>query len=266
MSEVGFIGLGLLGFPMAKNLLDSGHALRVYNRTASKAEPLVAGGAKLAAKPSDVAVPGGVVVSVVWDDAALESIASSEGFLETLGKGGVHISMSTVSPECAKRVAKMHEARGCHYLEAPVFGRPEAAVARQLTIPMSGEKTVKDRAKPVLEGMGAQQIFDFGEAPGAAVAVKIAGNFLIISATRSMQESFSMAEKNGVDLKTLVHMLTTTLFPSPIYRSYGARLADKQPAMQSPIPLKDVGLFKQTAAAVGSPSPLVDRLLEMLKS
>jgi 3-hydroxyisobutyrate dehydrogenase-like beta-hydroxyacid dehydrogenase len=267
MSEtIGFIGLGLLGFPMAKNLLDSGYSLRVYNRTASKADPLVALGAKLAEKPEDAVVSGEVVVSVVWDDAALESIVTSEGFLEKLGKGGVHISMSTVSPECAKRVAKLHDARGCHYLEAPVFGVPAAATARQLTIPMSGEKAVKNRVKPILEALGGKNIFDFGDAPGAAVAVKIAGNFLIISAARSMNEAFSMAEKNGVDLKALVHMITTTLFSAPIYQSYGARLANKEPMLQSQIPLKDMGLFKQTAEAVGTPSAIVDRLLELLKS
>lgn len=267
MSEmIGFIGLGLLGFPMAKNLVDSGRSLRVYNRTAEKADPLVALGATRAEKPSEAVVSGGIVVSVVWDDAALESIVTSDGFLEKLGKGGVHISMSTVSPEAARRVAKLHEAHGCSYVEAPVFGRPEAAVARQLTIPMVGEKAAKTRVKPILEAMGGKNIFDFGEAPGAAVAVKIAGNFLMFSATRSMIEAFSMAEKNGADLHVLLEMLTTTLFPSPIYKNYGQRIADKLPAFVSPIPEKDMGLFKKTAEHAGASTQIVDRLLEILKS
>src|SRR5579884_3454748 len=105
MSEtIGFIGLGRLGLPMATNLLDAGYALRVYNRTASKAEPLVARGAYLANRPSDVATSGGVVATIVWDDAALESVVMSDGFLERLGSGGVHIAMSTVSPETSKKL------------------------------------------------------------------------------------------------------------------------------------------------------------------
>ncbi|MEO7112588.1 MAG: NAD(P)-dependent oxidoreductase [Polyangiaceae bacterium] len=266
MNEIGFIGLGLLGFPMATNLLEAGHSLRVYNRTASKVDPLIARGAKLATSPADAITSGGIVASVVWDDAALESIVLSDGFLEKLGKGGVHISMSTVSPEAARRIAKMHEDRGCSYVEAPVFGRPEAAVARQLWIPVSGAKAAKDRVRTVLEAIGAKGIFDFGEAAGAAVAVKIAGNFLMFAATRSMIEAFAMAEKNGADAHALLHMLTTTLFPSPIYQNYGRRIADKLPAFESPIPEKDMGLFKKTAEQVGAPTQIVDRLLEILKT
>lgn len=262
---IGFIGLGLLGLPMAQNLLNAGRALHVYNRTASKADPLVARGAQLATTPAGAVPRGGVVVSAVWDDAALESIVTGE-FLERLGPDGVHISMSTVSPESARRVADLHENVGAHYVEAPVFGRPEAVVAKQLWVPIAGKKAGKDRAKPILDDLGAKGIFDFGESPGSAVTVKIAGNFLILSATRSMLEAFSMAEKNGVAVGALVHMLTTTLFTAPIYQSYGKRIADKQPAMQSPIPLKDMGLFQRTAEQVGSPAPIVDRLLELLKS
>src|ERR1700744_4267884 len=129
---IGFIGLGTLGLPMAANLVERGHALRVYNRTAEKAAPLVARGAVVAARPADVVTPGGVVASVVWDDAALESIVTSAGFLERLGAGGVHVSMSTVLPATARRLAALHARHGATYLEAPVFGRPEAAVARRL--------------------------------------------------------------------------------------------------------------------------------------
>jgi len=268
MSEtIGFIGLGALGLPMATNLVAAGRSLRVYNRTASKAEPLVARGAHLAATPADAVSRGGVAVSVLWDDAALESVVTSEGFLERLGPGGVHVSMSTVLPETAKRLATLHAQHGVTYLEAPIFGRPEAAVAHQLWIPVAGPRATQDRVRPLLEAMGAQGIFDFGEGIGAATVVKLAGNFLIISASRSMGEALSMAEKNGVDPRAVVEMLTTTLFTSPIYQSYGKRIAEKTaPAMMSAIPLKDMGLFKRTAERVDSPTPLASHLYELLKS
>src|SRR5438270_10269433 len=100
MSEpIGFIGLGHLGLPVATNLLKAGYPLRVYNRTASKAESLVAQGAHLARRPVDAVTSGGIVATLVWDDVALESIVMSGGFLEHLGPGGIHLSMSTVLPE-----------------------------------------------------------------------------------------------------------------------------------------------------------------------
>jgi 3-hydroxyisobutyrate dehydrogenase-like beta-hydroxyacid dehydrogenase len=263
---VGFIGLGRLGLPVATNLVEAGHALRVYNRTASKADSLVARGAQLAARPVDVITPGGIVVTLVWDDAALESIATSEGLLERLGPGGVHIAMSTVLPETGRRLAALHAQHGSAYVEAPIFGRPEAAVARKLVVPIAGPDAAKARVTPVLEAMGAHGIFDFGEAIGAATTVKIVGNFLIISAARSMAEGIALAEHSGVDPKAVVDMLTTTLFAAPIYQSYGKMLVAKAPVMQSAIPHKDLGLFKQIAGQVGSPAPIAHHLLELVQT
>src|SRR5438132_14030643 len=157
MSEtIGFIGLGQLGLPLATNLLHAGYALRVCNRTASKAESLVREGAQLAPRPVDAVTTGGIVASIVWDDAALESVVMSDGFLEQLGSGGLHLSMSTVSPEAAKKLAALHAQHGSIYIEAPIFGRPEAAVAHQLWIPFAGPKSGKDRVRPLLTAMGGQ--------------------------------------------------------------------------------------------------------------
>lgn len=264
---IGFVGLGHLGLPMATNLADAGYSLRVYNRTESKAETLVARGMRLATRPVDAVTPGGIVVSVLWDDAALESVVTSDGFLQQLGPGGIHVSMSTVLPETARRLAALHAQRGCVYLEAPIFGRPEAAAARKLWIPVAGERAAKDRVRHLLEAMGAQGIFDFGEAVGAATVVKLVGNFLIISAARSMVEGLAMADKNGVDPKAVVDMLTTTLFTAPIYQSYGKMIAEKTaPVMQSGIPIKDLGLFKRTAEQVESPTPISSGLYDLLRS
>ena len=123
MSEtIGFIGLGQLGLPMATNLLTAGYALRVYNRTASKAESLVAQGAHLASRPVDAVTTGGIVATIVWDDAALESVVMSDGFLEQLGPGGIHLSMSTVLPETSKKLAAVHAQHDCAYVESHLAG------------------------------------------------------------------------------------------------------------------------------------------------
>ena len=267
MSEtIGFIGLGSLGLPVATNLLNDGYALRVYNRTASKADSLVAQGAQQVSQPVDAVMTGGIVVTLVWDEVSLESVVMSDGFLERLGQGGIHLSMSTVLPEAAKKLAALHAQHGSVYVEAPIFGRPEAAVARNLWIPIAGPQQAKERVRPLLEAMGGKGIFDFGEDAGAATLVKLVGNFLIGSAVNSLVEALSMAEKNGVDAKAVVDMLTQTLFPAPIYQSYGKMIVEKTVTFnQSKIALKDIGLFEKTAQQVDSPTPIAHLLEGLLR-
>ena len=265
---VGFIGLGDLGQPMARNLLKSGYKLKVYNRTASKAEAFAAStpGTEVAPQPRDAVTPGGVIITVVSDDGALESVVRSEGFLESLGSGGVHLSMSTVSPELARKLAALHAEHGSAYVEAPVFGRPEAAAARQLWICLAGPTAEKERVRPLLEALG-QGIFDFGEEAGAAVTVKLSGNFLLINARLAMSEALGLAQKNGVDPAKVADMLVQTLFATPFYQSLATTLTSgSEQQVTSYIPLKDVSLFNALAAQVGSPAPLASLLQERLKA
>lgn len=268
MSEtIGFIGLGQLGLPMATNLAAAGYSLRVHNRTASKAAELVARGAQPAARPADAVTAGGVVVSVLWDDASVEEVVTSAGFLERLGPGGIHISMSTISPAAARKLAALHAQSGSVYVAAPIFGRPEAAVARKLWVCIAGATAAKERARPVIAAMGAQGIFDFGADEGAATVVKLVGNFLIVSAVRSLAEGLRVAGQSGVNVQSVVDMLTQTLFPAPIYQSYGKMIADGTAGSfsQSAIPLKDMGLLDGAARQVQSPTPILSHFLELLR-
>ena len=155
MSEpVGFIGLGNLGNPMARNLLAAGFPVRVYNRTPDKAQPLAEQGATVAKSPAGVATPGGVVITVLSDDAAVEAVAD-DALLAALGKGGIHLSMSTILPATSERLARSHAKHGVTYLAAPVFGRPEAAAAKKLWICTSGpDEAAKARVRPFLDAMG----------------------------------------------------------------------------------------------------------------
>jgi 3-hydroxyisobutyrate dehydrogenase-like beta-hydroxyacid dehydrogenase len=272
MSEmIGFIGLGNLGLPLASNLLNAGYALRVYNRTASKAEPLIQEGAQQVSRPVDAVTSGGIVVTILWGDASVESIVMSDGFLEQLGPGGIHLAMSTISPEMAKKLAAMHAQHGSVYVEAPIFGGSEAAVTQQLWIPFAGPQIARERVRPLLQAMGGQGIVDFGEEVGAATLVKLVGNFLIVSAGQSLREALSMAENNGVDPKAVLDMLTTapTLFPTPIYQRHGKRIVEDTkaaPFRRSKIPLKDVDLFKTTAQQVESSTPIASLLSDLLRS
>ena len=261
-ATIGFIGLGQLGLPIATNLFHAGYPLLVHNRTASKADPLVALGAKSVSRAVDAVPNGGIVVTLLWDDASVESVVTGEGFLARLEPGGVHVSMSTVSPRASKKLAALHARHGSLFVEAPVFGRPEAAAAKKLWILLAGPRAAKERIRPLLEAMGAQGIFEFGEEVGTATTVKLAGNFLIVSAVRSLLEAVTLAEQNGCDPRAVVDMLTRTLFPAPIYQSYGKMIAEKTLTLgQSKIPLKDLGLLTATAQQVAVPTPLADFLL-----
>ena len=266
---VGFIGLGSMGLPIAMNLLESGYKLRVYNRTLQKAQPLVDKGAELGKSPADVVEPGGIVISMLANDQALEDVVLGEnGILEKLGSGGIHISMSTVSPTTAENLAQRHEQKGTHYLAAPVFGRPDAAAARKLWICLSGNGTAKERVLPLLNVLG-QKVFDLGEQVGAANVVKLSGNFLIISAIEAMAEAFTLAEKNGIERSQVAELFGQTLFACPIYQNYGRMIAQEQyePAgFKLALGLKDVELALQTAKESQMPMPFASLVRDRLIS
>src|SRR5271166_3824652 len=158
---VGFIGLGGMGLAMATNLVKAGFGLRVYNRTAEKARPLLELGARLARSPAEAAEPGGVVVTMVSDDRAVEEVTlDANGLLARLGDG-VHLSMSTISPRTARRLADLHRERGGHYVASPVFGKPEVAAHAKLWIVTSSDAAARARVLALQEAMG-QRVFDFG--------------------------------------------------------------------------------------------------------
>jgi 3-hydroxyisobutyrate dehydrogenase-like beta-hydroxyacid dehydrogenase len=242
MSEsIGFVGLGKMGQPIARNLLKAGYALRVYNRDARKAETLVAEGVQQVSHPAEVVEFGGIVITMVADDSALESV--------TLGKDGIHIAMSTVSPAIARRMATLHAQHGCAYVAAPVFGRPEAAMAKKLWICLAGASAAKERIQHILHAIG-QGVFDFGEDPAMANVVKLCGNFLIGSAMEAMSEAFTLAEKNGVDRNAVINMFGQTFFACPIYQIYGSMIAEKRSTpvgFEMRLALKDMNLLLDTA-------------------
>jgi 3-hydroxyisobutyrate dehydrogenase-like beta-hydroxyacid dehydrogenase len=256
---LGFIGLGKMGEPIAANLLKAGYALKVYNRTASKAAPLAAQGATVAASARDVAQPGGIVVTMLADDHAVEQVSlGRDSFVDHLGTGGVHVSLSTISADASRKLAEHHAKFGVAYVAAPVFGRPPAAAAKLLWICTSGNSEAKQRVQPLLAAIGQGQ-FDFGEDPGAANVVKLCGNFLIASAIESMSEAFTLARKNGIEPSKVADMLGKTIFACPLYQNYGKNLAKldvETSGFDLALGLKDVSLVLQTGAESSTPMPI----------
>ena len=261
--KIGFVGLGAMGLPMAANLLAAGFHLTVYNRTASKAEPLVAKGAHRAERAGNVAQPGGIVVSMLADDAAVKALVTGpDAIAEHLAPDGIHVSMSTVSPATTRELAAYHASHSSVMVAAPVFGRPTAAQAKQLKICVSGPAETRAKVKPILEAMG-DGIFHFGDNVGAANVVKIAGNFMIAAAMEAMGEAVAMMRKSGVDPAAALEMLTKTLFAAPVYQGYGPIIAHGRfsPAgFRLPLGFKDINLAIQTAAEAHAPMPTASLL------
>jgi len=263
---IGFIGLGRMGLAMAHNLLKAGFGLRVYNRTAEKARPLLEQGATLACSPADTTDPGGIVVTMVTDDVALDDVTmGAKGLLARLGDG-VHLSMSTIAPRTARRLAKLHWKSGAGYVSSPVFGKPAVAAEAKLWIATSGDASSRARVLKIQEAM-SQQVFDFGEDAGAANVIKLAGNFLLGAAIESMAEAFTLAQKHGVPRRQTYEFFTKTLFDCFVYRGYGEMIASEhyQPVGAKPSLIrKDFGLVLEAADEGLVPMPLASLIHDQL--
>lgn len=268
--KIGFIGLGNMGSAMAMNLLEAGHNVTVYNRTAQKAKPLVDQGAHAAADPAE-ASRADVVFTMLADDRAVESVSFGEsGILAHLQPGSVHISSSTISVDLSQKLAAAHEKRNQQFIAAPVFGRPEAAAAGKLIVVVAGRTDAIDRCTPLFDVIG-QRTFRFGVQPSAANLIKLSGNFLIASVLESLSEAMALVGKAGIDQHEYVDFLTSTLFAAPVYKTYGVLIADRkfQPAgFAAPLGLKDVRLTLAAGEQFRVPLPLAslirDRFLALL--
>lgn len=264
-NTIGFIGTGMLGAPMVENLLADGFQLRIYNRDKQKCAPLIEAGAQAVEQPWEVAESSGLVLSCVSDDTALEAVLGPEGELaRNLGSGGVHVSMSTILPRTAARLARQQNGFNGYYIAAPVMGRPDAVKARKHAYFVAGHSAGKERAVPILERLG-MRVFDFGDDPAQANVAKLGANFLIAAAIESMSEATTFVSKNGGDPKIMMDALTQTLFAGPVYQNYGRQILEggfSPPLFKLPLGLKDVRLVKTTAADVHAPM----RFAEVLES
>jgi len=151
--KIGFIGLGNMGSGIARNLIKAGHELTLYNRTRSRAEEISR--ARVVDLPTEAAAGAEVLMTMLADDVAVESVMFSPGMaIDALPPGAVHVSVSTISVALSRRLARAHEAKGQHYLAAPVFGRPDAAAAAKLFVVLGGPKDQRERCGPLFEAIG----------------------------------------------------------------------------------------------------------------
>ncbi len=250
MSSIGFIGLGSMGSAMVGRLLDSGHQVVVWNRSAAAAVPLVANGARAATHVAEV-FSTGLVLSVLANDDAFRAVITPE-VLAAAPPGTVHVNLATVSVAAASEFAAAHTAAGVGYVAAPVIGRPPVAAAGRLNVVVAGGEPAVAAARQVLSCLAAR-IWPVGDDPAAANTAKIGINYLIIHALQALAESITLVERSGLDASAFVELANESLFPGPVYGGYGGMIAHSryEPAgFTTELGLKDLRLARSAAAAV----------------
>ncbi|WP_233841934.1 NAD(P)-dependent oxidoreductase [Dyella sp. 2HG41-7] len=267
--KVGFIGLGAMGAAMASNLVAAGYHVTVWNRSEAATEKLASLGAKVASTP-DRAAQGDVLHSMLANDQAVREVFLDGGLLDAMDPDTVHVNHATISVALARQLAEEHAKRGLAYVAAPVFGRPDVAAAGKLNMLLAGPHAAIEKVKPLLEKM-AGKLWPLGDNPERANVVKLAGNFLIVSAIESLSEATVLTRAYGVNAADFIELMTSTLFASPVYQIYGRAIAEQRftpPGFALPLGLKDVMLAQDAAFSERVPMPLAgvlrDSLLEAL--
>ncbi len=266
--KVGFVGLGRMGQAMARRVLDGGHDLLVFNRTVQKASELAAAGTRVAPSVADACRGREVVISMLADDPALETVGLGAGGLrDALPAGAIHLAMGTHGVGAIRTLAEAHADAGQVLVAAPVLGRPDAAAAGQLGIVAAGPAEAVRRCEPLFQCIG-RRVFPAGEKPEGATAIKLANNFLIGCAIEAMGEAYSLVRKYGVVPQVLYDVLTEGLFSATAYKVYGKIIAEQaydNVGFTTSLALKDANLVMAAAEAARVPMPsagtLRDRLL-----
>lgn len=270
ITRVGFVGLGIMGAPMAHNLLKAGFAVTVWNRTAARADSLVAAGATLAVSPADVAAAAQVTVSCVTDSPDVEAVALGHaGIAEGASPGSIYVDCSTISPEVARHVAQALRQNHVEMLDAPVSGGDVGAKAGTLAIMVGGEAAAFERALPVLQAMG-KTVVHVGPS-GAGQVVKLCNQVAGALNLLAMSEAIALARRAGVAPEKMLEVVSAGAAGSWMLSNLGphAVRGDFAPGFMVELMQKDLRLVLETAAATLTPLPgtaLVTQLFRSLEA
>ncbi len=266
--NVGFIGLGKMGFPMAANLLAAGHRVIAYNRTKSRTDELGARGA-IVASTLEACRDSSMVITMLSDDKAYEELLfSNDKFVDALLPKTIHLCMSTISVALSEKLALMHANAGQIYVAAPVFGRPEVAATGKLLIVAAGPKSGIESCSPLFEAL-ARKTFVLGSAAAHAHALKLGSNFLLFAMIESLGEAVAFARKTGLDPNEFVNIVTETVFDSGAYRVFGPMIAQAKyepVAFPLSLVLKDIRLALRAAERVAVPMPFANVMRDQLST
>ena len=269
--RVGFIGLGVMGRPMAGHILAKGYPLVVNSRSHGPVETLLAAGAREGRTPADVARQSDVIITMLPDTPDVELVLTGpDGVLAGIQKGALVIDMSSISPVVAKSLAARVAAAGATMLDAPVSGGEIGAINAALSIMVGGARAAFDRAKPIFECMGhVDRIIHIGDEPGSGQLCKVCNQIAIGGALAGVSEALALARKAGVDGARVRQALLGGFASSRVLEVHGERILTNQftPGFRTRLYQKDLRIAQETGAARGASTPtadLVARLVDAL--
>jgi 3-hydroxyisobutyrate dehydrogenase-like beta-hydroxyacid dehydrogenase len=252
---VGVIGLGNIGSGIAKNIIEAGYDVTVYNRSPTKMEPFLKMGAKPASSPREAADGVDVILTSLMDDESVESVTTGEdGLLAGLKSGGIHIGATTISPRLSSQLAEMHRERGSYYIAAPISGRGDYAQLGKLITQVAGEKHIVEKCMGVLESY-TQTVTYMGEDHRAAANAKLAINYMTVAFIELYSQCYAFGLKCGISTE-LMHEFIETMMDWYSPRKYAQSIIERvyEPAnFKVTSGFKDVQLMLESAREVGAP-------------
>lgn len=266
-TRVGFIGLGLMGVPMAHNLLKGGCTLMVWNRTAAKAQGLVADGAQWADSVGALTRSSDVVITMVTDAAASETIiCGQDGILDNAAPGTIVIDMSSIAPAASRTIAGRAGQRGIAMLDAPVTGNPKVAEAGKLGIMVGGNAETVAHVRPLLEMMST--VIVHAGPSGMGTTLKLVNNLILGVAIQAVAEALVLARKAGIDPSCVLQITSVGGARTGAMETRGPRMLarDFSPHFSTDNMHKDLSAALHLADSVGSATPVASAALGMLRA
>lgn len=256
-TDVAFIGLGAMGALMAANLRQAGFALRVFNRSAARAQPFVEAGARACASPGEAARGARFIVSMVADDTATRQVMlGKDGVVDSASAGAIILDCSTNTPAMAREAAAAASARGLHYLDSPVSGSIAQARQRELVFMVGGDGAALDTARPVFEAMG-RMVRHMGGS-GAGATIKLINNMLSGTMSAALAEAMAVAEAAGLDAAATLEILSEGATGSRMMKTKIPKMLNRDfsPQFQLGLMEKDLRYFLSLAQEMDQPAPI----------
>ena len=263
--KIGFIGIGLMGLPMAKNLLKAGHELKAFNRTESKAEPLKEFGGKISKSIEEVVSGNDVIITMLTDDSSVDAVMISQEFLNNIKEEATIIDMSSVKPTTAIFHGNNLKSKNINYLDAPVSGGTIGAEEASLAIMVGGEQKVFDKVTDILNVMGNPTLV--GPLSSGQVS-KLANQIIVGLTIGAVAEAVTLCEKAGADPDKMIKALAGGWADSKILQTHGKRMIDKDftPKGRTSVHLKDMKNILECANSYNTHLPISNLVKEMYKS
>ncbi len=265
MQNIGFIGTGLMGFPMAKNILKAGYKVKAFNRSINKAEPLKDFGAEISNSIGELVKASDVVITMLTNDDAVNEVIGSDEFLNNLKPNSTVIDMSSLKQTTAVNHGKNLKSQKINFLDAPVSGGTIGAEEASLAIMIGGEQVVFDSVKDILKSMGNPTLVG---PVGCGQVSKLANQIIVGLAIGAVAEAVTLCEKAGADPKKMIKALSGGWADSKVLRTHGKRMIDKDfsPKGKTSSQLKDMNNILECANNYNTQLPISNLVKEMYKS